>query len=339
MELTLDTLRMHYDARLDAVIRDAAAGWTGGLPGELAAMVDPLIASKGKRLRPALVLASHLAHGGDGEAALPLAATVELIHHASLIHDDIEDMDEFRRDRPSAWRLLGVRQALNLGDLLLPAAVHLFLRSPAEPAIRLRVLERLTRELLRMVEGQMTEIAALHRAPGPPDDYERVCAGKTGALFRVCLAGAAELAGLEDPDALARLEALGTRLGVLFQERDDLLDITGRKEGRLALGDLLEGKPSLLTVLAGEHLEGAARDEFFALHRTPRPPKDEAMAGRMRELLFGHGVVALALERHAGRCDGFLQRLPDLVQPPLADLLADLVRYLAVTPETEPPKP
>lgn len=339
MELTLDTLRTRYDAPLDAVIRDAAAVWTGGLPGELAAMVDPLIASRGKRLRPALVLGSHLAHGGDGEAALPLAATVELIHQASLIHDDIEDLDEFRRDAPSAWRLLGVRQALNLGDLLLPAAVHLFLRSAASPALRLRVLERLTRELLRMVEGQMTEIAALHRDPGSPDDYERVCAGKTGALFRVCLAGGAELAGLDDPAALARLEDLGTRLGVLFQGRDDLIDITGRKEGRRALGDLLEGKPSLLTVLAAGHLEGAARDEFFTLHRTPRPPKDEAMAARMRELLVGHGVVTLALESHGERCAAFLGRLPDLAPPPLADLLAGLVRHLAVTPETEAPRP
>ena len=339
MELTLDTLRTRYDAPLDAVIRDAAARWTGGLPGELARLVNPLIASKGKRLRPALVLASHLAHGGDGEAALSLAAAVELIHHASLIHDDIEDLDEFRRDRPSAWRLLGVRQALNLGDLLLPAAVHLFLQGAAAPEIRLRVLERLSGELLRMVEGQMTEIAWLHREPGSPEDYGRICAGKTGALFRVCLAGAAELAGLDDPEALLRLEELGTGLGVLFQGRDDLIDILGLKEGRRALGDLLEGKPPLVTVLAAGHLTGAAREEFLALHRTPRPPKDEAMAARLRELLVEHGVVALALERHAGDRAAFTARLPELAPPLLADLLAGLVSHLAVGPETEAPPP
>lgn len=338
MDLTLDTLRTRFEARLDAVMRRAGAELTD-FPPELTAMVDHLLASKGKRLRPALVLGAHLAHGGDGEAALPLAATVELIHNASLIHDDIEDMDEFRRDRPSAWRLFGVRQALNLGDLLLPAAFHLFLRTPVPPGVRLRVFERLSRELMRLVGGQMTEIAGLHRGPAGWPEYERVCAGKTGALFRVCLAGGAELAGLEDADALARLETLGTRLGVLFQGRDDLIDVTGRKEGRFSLGDLLEGKLSLLAVLAAEHLTGAVRDEYLALHRTPRPPKDEATAARMRELLLEHGVVDLALRRHEDLRTGFLSSLPDLAPPPLADLLADLLTRLAIAPETEPSIP
>ncbi len=337
MDFTLDTIRSRFEDRLDAVMRRAGAELTD-FPPELAAMVDHLLASKGKRLRPTLVLGAHLAHGGDGEMALPLAATVELIHNASLIHDDIEDMDEFRRDSPSAWRLFGVRQALNLGDLLLPAAFHLFLQTPVTPGVRLRVLDRLTRELMRMVGGQMTEIAALHREPGGFPEYERVCAGKTGALFRVCLAGAAELAGEEDPGALARLEAAGTSLGLLFQGRDDLIDILGRKEGRFALGDLLEGKLSLLTVVARERLTGDARDEFFTLLSIPRPRKDAACASRMREILFEEGVVALALGRHAALVDGLRAEL-DALPPGLAALLADLLTRLAVAPETEPSKP
>jgi geranylgeranyl diphosphate synthase type I len=333
MDWTISCIAKNFDDRLDAVMRQAAGQL---LPGSATLeMLDHLLRQKGKRIRPALVLGTHLAYGGDGESALPLAATVELIHNASLIHDDIEDMDEFRRDQPTAWRLFGVRQAINLGDLLLPAAIFLFLESPFDAPLRVRVLSRISHELMRLVEGQMTEIAGLNREPSGRSEYERVCAGKTGALFRICLTCPAQLVEGPDPTHLAPLDELGTLLGLLFQSRDDLLDITGRKEGRFPLGDLLEGKLSLLTVLAAERLSGPARDEFFSMHRTERPRKDEAMARRMRELLFSQGIVELALESHRRGVERFAEHLRKLPVPGLVCLLEDLLRQLSLDPDPE----
>ncbi len=338
MDWTISSILNHFDSRLDGVMR---RGVDQLLPGsDTSSMLEHLLRQKGKRLRPALVLGAHLAYGGDGAAALPLAATVELIHNASLIHDDIEDMDEFRRDEPAAWKRFGVRQALNLGDLLLPCAFLLFLEGPQEPAVRIRVISRISRELMRLAEGQMLEIAGVNREPAGWLEYENVCAGKTGALFRICLVCGAELMeslpdGVPTAASLPLREELGTLLGLVFQGRDDLIDILGRKEGRFALGDLLEGKLSLLTVLAADRLTGAARREFFDMHRTARPVKDIPMAGRMREILFSQGIVELAAEVHARNVERLALRLRDLKAPILVYLLEDLLRRLAIEPDSE----
>jgi geranylgeranyl pyrophosphate synthase len=345
MDWTLTSVSSHFDSRLDGIMRQAARLL---LPdSDTSGMLAHLLAQKGKRIRPTLVLGTHLAFGGDGEAALPLAAAVELIHHASLIHDDIEDMDEFRRGQPSLWKRFGVRQALNLGDLLLPAGFFLFLESPIEAALRVRVLTRISRELMKLVEGQMTEIAGLNQEPSGWSGYRGICAGKTGALFRVCLVCPAELChslegnpyGAEEVVSLSLLDGLGTQLGQLFQSRDDLIDVTGRKEGRYALGDLLEGKLSLLTVLASERLTGAARREFFTMHTTPRPRKDEAMASRMRGLLFAEGIVDHACLVLAQDIERFHARLGELRSPGLKSLLEDLLRRLSLDPESEKQPP
>jgi len=337
MDWTVSSILNQYNPRIDEVMRKGAGQL---LPGsDTSAMLEYLLLQKGKRLRPALVVGGHLAAGGDGETALGLAAAVELIHNASLIHDDIEDMDEFRRDQPTVWRRFGVRQALNLGDLLLPCGFFLFLESPIAPELRVRVLSRISRELMRLVEGQMTEIAGLNREPSGWSEYENVCAGKTGALFRICLVCPAEMLGASMDAPLPLLDELGTRLGLLFQSRDDLIDISGQKEGRFALGDLLEGKLSLLTVLAAQRLTGAARREFFDLHQTARPRKDPAMAERMRELLFSQGIVDLARDVHARHVEQFATRIRDLPSESLISLLQDLLRRLSVEQEDEKRNP
>jgi len=346
MDWTLTSVSSHFDSRLDGIMRQAARLL---LPGsDTSGMLEYLFSQKGKRIRPTLVVGSHLAFGGDGETALPLAAAVEMIHSASLIHDDIEDMDAFRRGQPSVWKRFGVRQALNLGDLLLPAGFFLFLESPIEPALRVRVLTRISRELMRLVEGQMTEIAGANQEPSGWSDYASACAGKTGALFRICLVCPAELcipmdgktAGATEAEAsLPLLDELGTQLGQLFQSRDDLIDVTGHKEGRFALGDLLEGKLSLLTVLASERLTGAARREFFGMHQTARPRKDEAMAQRMRDILFTQGIVDHAHAFLSRDIERFEARLRELPAPGLISLLEDLLRRLSLEPESEKQPP
>jgi len=346
MDWTLTSISSHFDSRLDGIMRQTARHL---LPeSDTSGMLEYLLSQKGKRIRPTLVLGTHLAFGGDGETALPLAAAVEMIHSASLIHDDIEDMDEFRRGQPSVWKRFGVRQALNLGDLLLPAGFFLFLESPINAALRVRVLTRISRELMRLVEGQMTEIAGVNQEPSGWSDYRNACAGKTGALFRICLACPAELCLFMDGNpsdaaeaaaTLPLLEELGTQLGQLFQSRDDLIDITGRKEGRFALGDLLEGKLSLLTVLASERLTGASRREFFTMHQTSRPRKDEAMALRMRDILFAQGIVDHAHVLLARDIELFEARMRELQAPGLISLLEDLLRRLSLETESEKQPP
>jgi hypothetical protein len=110
-----------YGGDLDAAMRAMASG--SAMSKTMEHILDALLENPGKRIRPALVLGTQAALGGRAEDALPLAAAVEWIHTASLIHDDIEDLDHFRRGEPTVWRRFGVPHAINAGDRILAGAL------------------------------------------------------------------------------------------------------------------------------------------------------------------------------------------------------------------------
>ncbi len=288
MPYTLSNLLDTYSPAMERLVENALLRFAPDA--DIHGMIRQIVQEKGKRIRPALVLASHLGFGGDGFTSVPLAAAVELIHNASLIHDDIEDMDAFRRNHPSAWKRFGVPQALNLGDFLLPCAMQLVLGSRVNDKVIRRLQDRLCREMMCLVHSQMLEIRELKGKTPDMQTYRHICAGKTGALFRLCLTGGAELLGDETTSFLEDLDEMGSRLGLLFQMRDDWIDITGQKEGRDALGDLMEGKISLVSVLALD-LPSPSRERFFDWYLAPRFDKNAEQAREIRDLLIEGGVL------------------------------------------------
>ncbi len=203
----------------------------------------------GKRLRPALVLASAEARGGDvsdGSLAARFAVALELVHTYSLVHDDLPcmDDDDLRRGRPTVHKRFDEATAVLVGDGLQSLAFSHLLAAGDPRAARLARL--LADGALRMVEGQARDLAGEHAALSEPE-VAALMRDKTGALIAAAVAGGAFCAG-GDPD---QAYPAGLELGLAFQIADDLLDLTGDTAalGKRAGKDAAAGKSTLPAVL------------------------------------------------------------------------------------------
>lgn len=210
-------------------------------------MAQEHLASGGRRLRARLALATVSALHGDILSAVPWAAAVELLHNATLIHDDIQDGDRVRRGHPTTWVRHGVPQAINAGDLMLMLPFLAVDESPLSAEIRAGLSVALAASAVRIVRGQAEEMDLLAAGHLSRVAWERCARGKTGALFGLPVEGAALVAGL-DRDAAAAVSRPFAELGLLYQLQDDVVDLFGDK-GRGERGsDLKEGKVSALVV-------------------------------------------------------------------------------------------
>lgn len=258
--------------------------WGQGVPSRLREAMDYSLLAGGKRIRPVLVLAAAEAVGGRWEKWLPFAAAVELVHTYSLIHDDLPamDNDDFRRGQPTNHRKFGEAMAILAGDALLTHAFTLMARAGREGDVDAGVVIRVIEELSRaagpagMVGGQVLDLAAADSGLQPSDGERTALAAlledihrkKTAALIRVCLRIGGLLAGAS-PGQLKALSDYGLHIGLAFQIRDDLLDVTGDSAlmGKAAGSDERTGKltyPRLFGVeetvrLVRHHTEAAER--------------------------------------------------------------------------------
>jgi len=194
---------------------------------------DPLIRivrehldAGGKRLRSRLALDASAALDAPEDAAIGWACACELLHNASLIHDDIQDGDTLRRGRPSVWSNYGVPQAINAGDLLLMLTTRAVAEMPVDAELRVTLTQVLVHEATEAARGQAAEIALV---PVPPltllfEAWRGVAARKTGGFFALPVLGSVLLAGL-DKQRAEELAGPFRRLGILFQMRDDVRDL------------------------------------------------------------------------------------------------------------------
>ena len=184
--------------------------------------------SGGKRIRPLLVLLTTAAAGGDWHHALPAAASVELIHNFSLLHDDIEDNSPLRRGRPTVWAKWGVPQAINTGDAMFSLAhlAMLELDKMVSPIITLEAVKIIQNTCLHLTQGQYLDISYEDRTDLHLDDYFPMISGKTAALIAACTEIGALVAGANN-DIQAHFRTFGLNLGLAFQALDDLLGIWG----------------------------------------------------------------------------------------------------------------
>ncbi|MGM0554847.1 MAG: polyprenyl synthetase family protein [Myxococcota bacterium] len=229
------------------------------------------LSTGGKRLRALLPLAVAEALDVDAEQLIPFGAACELLHNATLVHDDLQDGDTTRRGHEAAWVKYGEARAINLGDAMLYWTLLLVRQLDADPADRERLSTRLLRETVRVVDGQEREFL-LKDADAPLEaDYFRMVEGKTSGLFALPIAGAAEFCGANNRLVEALEEAAG-HLGVLFQIQDDVLDLYADK-GREHRGtDICEGKISALVV---HFLNNAPADKAAWLRTILDAPRDD----------------------------------------------------------------
>ncbi len=295
---------------------DRATGRTGPLAGDASATLR----AGGKRMRPMLVLLSAGPEGGD--RAVRSATAVELVHMASLVHDDVLDRAPLRRGRPTVYAESGRARATDLGDALFAEAFGLLARAGDDEAVA--VLSATTRDL---VTGELVQRGQAGDMGLSEDDYLERCRLKTGSLFSAsCALGALAAAGEGGPD-LESLEAFGGAIGLAFQMLDDVLDISGPEERTVkAPGtDLLDGTVTLPVIVA---IERETAIGTVDLDRLDRGSALE-LAGRIEAtgaLDEVRGRAIALVEEAKGALDG--TSLPE-DRRTLLDLVADgvVLRY------------
>jgi octaprenyl-diphosphate synthase len=219
-----------------------------------------IISAGGKRIRPLLVLLFASALGFDGRERFELAATVEFIHTATLLHDDVVDESALRRGRQTANALFGNAASVLVGDFVYSRAFQMMVSVNS-----LRVLEVLADATNVIAEGEVLQLMNMHDPDLSVDDYLRVIRFKTAKLFEASARLGALLAGVGD-SVEESCAAYGRSLGTAFQLIDDLLDYEGETAqlGKNVGDDLREGKPTLPLLLAMER--GTAADRELIRH-------------------------------------------------------------------------
>ena len=214
-----------------------------------------IISAGGKRLRPMLVLLFANALGFQGRERYELAATVEFIHTATLLHDDVVDESDLRRGRQTANALFGNAASVLVGDFLYSRAFQMMVS-----VNRMRVLEVLADATNVIAEGEVLQLMNMHDADLAVDDYLKVIRFKTAKLFEASARLGAVLAGAS-PEVEEACASYGRSLGTAFQLVDDLLDYEGSTSqlGKNVGDDLREGKPTLPLLVAMERAEPQER--------------------------------------------------------------------------------
>src|SRR2546423_3184223 len=206
----------------------------------IAYLGDYLRASGGKRVRPALTILSNYAVGGDGSLfnSIRMAAVMEFLHTATLVHDDVIDNAEIRRNRPSINSRFGNQTAVLMGDWLYMSAFETSLTERSLP-----VLDILTNITRKMTEGELMQLTLIGRTDLTEEQYFDVLRRKTAYLFSACCEIGSILGGADERQQRA-LREYGMNLGTAFQLVDDLLDFTATEEvlGKAAGAALIKGQ-------------------------------------------------------------------------------------------------
>ncbi len=292
----------------------------------------------GKTLRGQIVVLSARAHAGDERSALTAAAGVELFQNWVLVHDDIEDDSEERRGRPALHRLVGTPIAINVGDALHVAMWRLVMSLPPVSAgglDREAVLQEFLWMIERTAEGQHLDLSwvASGRFDVTEEDYLTMVTLKTAYYTVVCpLRLGAACAGVEPSPVF---EAAGIDLGVAFQIRDDVLNLTpGIAYGKEFAGDLYEGKRTLILAHLLANASSSERDEVVEVLAEPRDVKSPDGIRRVLDAIERHGSLAYAQSVAEDRARRGLARLSEAFAPlpgrPAANELETLLRSLAL---------
>ncbi|MGI3169198.1 polyprenyl synthetase family protein [Pseudooceanicola sp. C21-150M6] len=281
-----------------------------------------LVEAGGKRIRPMLTLAAARLCGYAGPWHIHLATTVEFIHTATLLHDDVVDESSQRRGRPTANLLWDNKSSVLVGDYLFARAFQLMV----EPG-NLRVLSILSDAAATIAEGEVLQLSAAQDLATTEDTYLTVVRGKTAALFSAATEAGAEIAGAS-PDQVRALFDYGDALGIAFQMADDLLDWQGDmdKTGKNVGDDFRERKLTLPLIRA---VAAADEDEMAFWRRTiekGRQTDDDLITAR--DLLDRHGALASTRDTALDWADRAKAALAPLPDHRLRGLLSDLADYV-----------
>lgn len=263
------------------------------------------IENSGKGLRPALLLATCSAFDGRHEDALPSAAVIELLHNAFLIHDDIEDVSDFRRGQPCLHHELGVPLAINMGDAMQAMALRLLRADMGQldPETTIRVLAEFDHLLRESIEGQALELGMIRNnaLDIEPEDYLLMTLKKTCwySFIQPCRIGA--LIARPSDVATGKLNLddfnrFGFYLGAAFQIQDDVLNLIGSKQkyGKEIGGDIYEGKRTLMLARLAKLSGAKERKQLSAFLEKPRQIRSPEEIEWVLEQMHAHDCISYA---------------------------------------------
>lgn len=282
-----------------------------------------LLGLGGKRLRPLVtLLASRLFAADTPAAALDYAAAAELVHAATLLHDDVIDGAGLRRGRPSANQVYGNAVSILGGDHLLVAALRL-VHTHGDDV----VLASLLATLDRMVAAEALQLDQRGTFGADRDAYWRIVEGKTAGLFAWAFSAGGRAAGCDDEQA-QHLAAVGRDVGIAFQLLDDMLDLTGdaATTGKAALADVREGKRTWPLILAAERDASVA--ERLALYATADGDPSPQQAAALVAAVAATGALAETAALAAAAAASARERLQTLPAGVVRDQIDALITAL-----------
>ena len=280
-----------------------------------------LVEAGGKRLRPMLTLAAARMCGYDGPYHVHLAATVEFIHTATLLHDDVVDESSQRRGRPTANLLWDNTSSVLVGDYLFARSFQLMVETGS-----MRVLDILANAAATIAEGEVLQLTAASDLATTEDIYIQVVRGKTAALFSAAMEVGGEIAG-QDAATKQALFDYGDALGIAFQIVDDLLDYGGTKATGKNVGDDFRERKLTLPVIRAVAAADASERVFWV--RTIQKGKQEAGdLDHAINLLAKHGTMESTRADAIAWADKAKVSLDAMPDHSLRTILIDLADYV-----------
>ena len=309
-------------AAVDALIMDRMQSPVPVIP----LLAEHLIAAGGKRLRPLITVAAARASqkgaaGGSIEHPLKLAAAVEFIHTATLLHDDVVDGSERRRGKVAAHLIWGSATSVLVGDFLFARAFELMVETG-----QMRALGILAQASGVIAQGEVLQLTRAHDLNLDQETYLRIISAQTAELFAAAAEAGAVGAGADDRTTAA-LRSYGLNLGLAFQLADDALDYGGSSEklGKNAGDDFREGKVTLPLLLAVARTRG--REDAFWERTINKGQRTEEDFRRARELIIGTGSISATLDTAGEYADAAQAALAALPPGDWRDALEQLADF------------
>jgi len=280
-----------------------------------------LIAAGGKRIRPLLTLAATQIYGGDMQSSHKLAASVEFIHTATLLHDDVVDESLERRGKEAANLVFGNQASVLVGDFLFSRAFELMTECD-----NIQVLKILSNAAAIITQGEVLQLTAAGKIDTSMEQYIEIITSKTAALFAAACEVGPVLAGADESQAKSMYE-YGLYLGIAFQIADDALDYNSDREtlGKVIGDDFREGKITAPILLALDKADDSEK-EFWTRTLVKREQNDADLK-TAQTILNKHDSIQGSLTLAQDYAAKAQQALDNIPQSPLRALLHELVPY------------
>jgi octaprenyl-diphosphate synthase len=284
-------------------------------------VANHLISSGGKRLRPMLTLAAAQMFGYAGENHVRLATSVEFMHTATLLHDDVVDESDLRRGKKTARTIWGNQASVLVGDFLLGQAFRMMVEVGS-----LEALDILSSAASIIAEGEVMQLAAAKNLDTTEDEHFAVIKAKTAALFSAAAEVGPVIAGASKNDKAA-LRSYGMNLGLAFQLIDDALDYGGSSKdlGKNVGDDFREGKVTLPVILS--YRRGTTAERAFWKSAIEEGKTDDAALEKAVGLMVRHGAIADTIGRASHFGEIARDALAPLEQTPQKSALIDVIDF------------